>query len=92
MTNPTSQPTGTLVINRFDSKCGNCGKGALPSQVTHDHIVGMHRGREEGCHVVFTHVTSDYIGPGVEGMCKTVRPDLEWIQQPEFPRPPDRYA
>ena len=28
-----------LIINRSDSKCGNCGQGANPYEITHDTVI-----------------------------------------------------
>lgn len=67
-----------LIINRFDSRCAACGKGADPFETTHNSIVtyGSLNGLP-GCGAYFTHVTSHYIG--MRDVVQSLRPDLEWI-------------
>lgn len=64
----------TLIINRFDSKCGHCGLGAYPNEQTHRTIAGYAPGH--GCGVRWVFVASDYtnINP------THTRPDLTWEQ------------
>lgn len=64
----------TLYINRFDSRCGNCGKGAVPDQVVHDVAYGYKQ--SEGCGVTFKCVSSNYAG--MRALTELRRPDLEW--------------
>jgi len=92
MSNPTTHPEGTLIINTLDSSCGTCGKGADRFEKTHETAVSDRPGpRGKGCGVEFLHVTTDHMGTEIEALIKATRPDLNWIPLPEFPRPPDRY-
>jgi hypothetical protein len=68
----------TLIINRSDTKCGNCGKGADPYAESHDVILGYPPiGGGPGCGVRWAQVRSDYTG--MEDRCREMRPDLEWV-------------
>lgn len=70
-----STPNRTvLVINRSDSRCGSCGKSALPDEITHDTSPG-YGDRPPGCGALFTHVTSEY-GYDAELRAEEMRPDL----------------
>jgi hypothetical protein len=67
----------TLLINRSDSKCFNCDKGARPSDKSHDEAIGWD-GREPGCGIVWQYVSSEY-GDMVEDV-RDMRPDLTYIE------------
>lgn len=69
----------TLIINRSDSQCSNCGKGANPNAKHHTEVLG-YGPASEGCGQLFTHVTSNYYG--MRDVCEVMRPDLIWIDQP----------
>lgn len=68
-----------LIINRSDSKCGNCGQGANPREIAHDTIIeySPNTGRP-GCKAKFTHVESHYVGLDMKTRCLEMRPDLIW--------------
>lgn len=51
-----------LFINRFDSYCGSCKKGADPDEKKHDTILGWAESYPPGCGVTWTHVSTDYVG------------------------------
>lgn len=69
----------TLIINRSESRCGNCRMGADPMQLHHDIILGYGLEDKKGCGQRFVFVTSHYIGNGVKEAVLKMRPDLEWI-------------
>jgi hypothetical protein len=66
-----------LIINKWDSRCDNCNQSADPWEDNHDTVLGYTPG--EGCHVLFTEVSSDYVGGGVEETTRRMRPDLIFI-------------
>lgn len=68
----------TLIIDRWASYCGNCGKSTMPSDKTHKTIYGY--GPENGslgCGTTYLYVTSNYTDS--KEACLRVRPDLEWL-------------
>lgn len=69
----------TLIINTWSSECGDCGKGAVIEEKTHDTVIGydVEEG-EKGCGVRWEFVDSDYFDLDMEKRCKKMRPDLEW--------------
>lgn len=67
----------TLVINRYDSYCGECRKSASPYAESHDKVYGYRPG--EGCGAVFDSVASDYFGLNMKERIAEMRPDLEWV-------------
>jgi len=72
----------TLIINRCDSKCGNCGLGASPREKRHDTTLGYYASdavKPEPCHIEWTKVTTDYTGSEMERSVRSMRPDLEWV-------------
>ena len=71
-------PKPLLIINRFDSKCGNCGKSCDPHDQKHVKVLG-YAPTGEGCGVEWTHVTTDYTGDEMAGMCQAMRPDLVFV-------------
>jgi len=53
----------TIIINRFDSKCGKCGKSATIEDGYHKTVYGY--GPEngtDGCGAVWEYIDSDYTG------------------------------
>ena len=69
----------TLIINRSDSRCGACNKGAYPQQTHHIDVAGWTPQRGGGCGAEFTEMTSDYIGLQQEQAMMSLRPDLDLI-------------
>lgn len=67
-----------LIVNRSDSKCGNCGQPADLNEVHHD-TVNRWGEISEGCHTRFVLVTSHYVGPGIKERIAQLRPDLTWV-------------
>ena len=67
-----------LIINRSDSKCGNCGKPADPHESHHD-TVRYWQDETEGCHQRFVLVTSHYVGARIKEAVTAMRPDLAWV-------------
>jgi len=67
----------TLYVNRNDSRCGECGKSAMPYQTVHDERFGYNPG--PGCGAVFTQIDSDYVGIYMQEWAEKNRPDLEWV-------------
>ena len=67
----------TLIINRSDSRCGNCGRSADPKEPTHEKVLGYSPG--EGCHQRFVLMDSDYMGIGMREACERLRSDLTWV-------------
>ena len=68
----------TLYINRWDSRCGNCGWGADPCEKSHETLLPGYSSvhPEQGCGMVWTKVASDYAG--MKAPLSAWRPDLEW--------------
>ena len=56
----------TLVINRWETRCGRCGQNVLPSAV-----------KCPSCGDRFVLLRSDY--SGMKDGCMAMRPDLTWI-------------
>lgn len=74
-----SQRKETLIIDTWNSSCGNCGKGANPEEASHDTVLGYGVKNEKGCGVKWKYVSSNYSGMGkafYENIRK-MRPDLE---------------
>lgn len=69
-----------LVVNRSDSRCGACGKGANPNDTKHTRILSW-GDKGAGCDVTWTHVTSDYAGGGIEEAIQADWPHLVWFPQ-----------
>lgn len=67
----------TLYINRSDSVCGNCGKGANPHSKSHDVVLGYNP--EDGCGKVWTKVSTMSYGMGINDIIAQMRPDLEVV-------------
>jgi hypothetical protein len=68
-----------LIINRSNSKCGACGKGASPHDTRHDDIVDWTPVPGGGCGIEWRYVTSAYTNS--EEWCREMRPDLEWFDR-----------
>lgn len=70
-----------LIVDRFHSSCGACGKGANPNQETHRDVLTYMVGvtKDAGCGVRWTQIASAYIGPNSKKAATDLRPDLEWI-------------
>lgn len=76
-----------LVIGRSTSSCSACGRSTLPHGDRHDAVSGWEA--RPGCGAVWTHVTTDCVGDGIEGpdgSAHAVRPDLPWIDYGDVPR------
>lgn len=71
----------TLIINRSDSRCGNCGRNANPNDLHHDEVNDWGR-ISEGCHQRYVLLASDYYGPEwFYDRLKAMRPDLAWVDR-----------
>jgi len=72
-------PAATVVINRFDSYCNNCGIDCSFFEKTHDTNLGYSKDIRDtpGCGIEWKFVASDYIGLEVD----KCRPDLEYISR-----------
>lgn len=66
-----------LFINRWDSRCGACGRGASPREMSH-HTVLSYAGPSEGCGAYFEALSSDYAGDAIREAAQKLRPDLPW--------------
>lgn len=73
-------PESTLLVDRWHSACNNCGKETLSDTRTHRDITGYQPEFGGGCGIVFTHIASEYVGPGVKELVKEMRGDLEYIE------------
>lgn len=69
----------TLIINRFESRCGNCHKGADPREKSHETQLGYGKHDPKGCGAEWRFVTSDYTD--MEQGVSAMRPDLEWYDR-----------
>lgn len=49
-----------IIINRSESRCGNCGKGAFMEETGHNTIAG-YNGGQPGCGAIWDSVSSDYL-------------------------------
>jgi hypothetical protein len=73
-------PSATLVVDRFSSKCGDCGKSCDPTSKTHDRILGYgSENGDPGCGVEWQNVTTDYAGERDRNATINLRPDLKYI-------------
>ena len=68
----------TLYINRNDSRCGKCGKGASYDESSHQRVLGWSKEEraKPGCGVRWEYVSSDYFG--MKKIVSEIRPDLIW--------------
>lgn len=75
-------PPETVIINRWESSCNNCGKGVDPHTRKHDEVIGYSMLSEPGCGIEFKYAASDYIGQGFKkGIMEQQFPHLEWIDR-----------
>lgn len=74
-------PAATLIVDRWHTTCNNCGRECTSSEDKHDTILGYGPDNgSEGCGIVWTHITSDYIGPYCDREnLQAMRPDLTYI-------------
>lgn len=74
-------PVETLIIDRWYSRCNNCGFDCDPYEKEHLTNLGYDEEirKTPGCGVKWTHITSGYIGFGVENSIMAMRPDLIFI-------------
>lgn len=73
----------TLYINKSESRCGGCGKGADPYEESHITLVGWAavNDKMKGCGADYTDVSSDYrYFPGLAEAIQAMRPDLPYIE------------
>jgi hypothetical protein len=71
-----------LYINKSESRCGACGLGCDPTELTHETLLGYAAINDamEGCHARFVATDSDYVGmPGLPEAIEKMRPDLPYI-------------
>ncbi len=76
-----------LYVNLWNSRCGNCNKGADPMLETHEFVYGYSAATERdktgvqppGCGAKFVALGSDYIGASIKEWGENNRPDLPWI-------------
>lgn len=73
-------PEGTLIIDKSESFCGDCGRYALYTELTHDSAFAQ----GEGCGVAWEYVTSNYFGLGIGKFAAQARPDLKWIGDDDY--------
>ena len=74
----------TLYINRSDSRCGACNKGADPYEESHITLLGWYAVNDnmKGCGAVFDSVSSDYNDFGsLYDRIEEIRPDLPFINK-----------
>ncbi len=72
----------TLYINRSESRCGGCDKGADPYEESHITLMGWAAINDnmKGCGAVYTSVSSDYNDiTDLYGGIKAMRPDLPFL-------------
>lgn len=69
----------TLIVNRSESRCGDCGRGADPHELSHDTVLGYGGPYGPGCGVVWDSVASDYVGMHMQEITANMRPDLTWV-------------
>lgn len=72
----------TLFINRSDSRCGACNKGADPYEESHITLLGWHAVNDnmKGCGAEYDSVSTDYYNSSdLIGHIKDIRPDLPFI-------------
>jgi hypothetical protein len=72
----------TLFIDKSDSTCGGCGKGADPYEESHITLLGWHAVNDnmKGCGAIYDAVDSNYNWLGdMEQRIREMRPDLPWL-------------
>lgn len=70
-----------LFIDRSNSRCGACGKGADPAEKQHDTIIeySPNTGRP-GCGAIYEAVSTNYVNlDGLYDSIKEMRPDLQFV-------------
>ena len=67
-----------LFINRNDSECGSCRRGADPYETSHDTMLGYVPAGTKGCGEPFTAVSTHYLGLNMKERVMEMRPDLPW--------------
>lgn len=72
--------TATLIVDRSRSRCGNCGKGVLPSETHHKDITDWTPVPGGGCGARFVNMRFGYM-PTEDDVrrLKAKRPDLPLI-------------
>jgi hypothetical protein len=68
-----------LIVSGSSTKCSVCGKGADYKEKTHRTVLGYGSDLGEGCGVLWTHITTGYIGGGIEDATRALRPDLIFV-------------
>lgn len=75
-----------LYINKSDSRCGECGRPAKPTEDTHEWagniwlMEGPSFETKQGCGVRWTHLSSDYLDyDHLWDQVRALRPDLEFV-------------
>lgn len=69
----------TLLINRNDSKCYNCQRGANPKAERHDEVWGY--GADKiGCGIKWEYVATEYHDERLMATAEDMRPDLKPIR------------
>lgn len=86
----------TLYINKSESRCGGCDKGADPYEESHITLLGWHaiNDKMKGCGAEYTDVSSDYFGfPGLDEEIQKMRPDLPYhfVQRDPYKAPEFRW-
>lgn len=71
-------PPGTIVVASSSSSCAECGRPVLPHAERHEDVSGYTPQKGGGCGVVFTHITTDYVGEAQRRTAE-MRPDLIFI-------------
>lgn len=81
MTKLTYLPKETIIIDRWHSRCNNCGIDCDPYEKSHITNLGYDKEirKTPGCGVEWTHVTSAYLIFGIENSIMSMRPDLIFI-------------
>lgn len=69
--------SGLLVVNLWESRCDECGKGCDPYAKAHEVEIGLGAGGAAGCGAAWDRVGSDYTG--MEKRVREMRPDLTWV-------------
>lgn len=67
----------TLLVSNWESRCGNCLKPAVPTELSHKTRIGyVVADHGKGCGVIWKYITSEY---GRDDVVRQMRPDLEVI-------------
>jgi hypothetical protein len=68
-----------LIVDRWSSECGACGRSANPREETHATLLGYgEQNGKPGCGARFTSIRSAGFYPGDKEATMAVRPDLPW--------------